>query len=182
MVVTKREQVKQIIEMMKRYFPETIEDQKMYGVRIYYEELIRVLKIFTICLSVSCALYCVDPYVTLLVDHLKGRPVSFEYQLPFPLWYPFAVNNPFSSVDIVNEIFSFSLLINFFAAGALLCLAAVNVIAGSSFYDYIRHTTFLLVALADMYYVCKHADNLMTLLLTSSYQFFTLIKARFDEE
>ncbi|KAL9880663.1 putative odorant receptor 85d [Glossina fuscipes fuscipes] len=138
------------------------------------------------------------------------------------------------SVDIVNEIFSFSLLINFFAAGALLCLAAVNVIAGSSFYDYIRHTTFLLVALADMYYVCKHADNLMTLstdisdafaehpwyngsiyyqrmlvfpiaraqrpaalyaykffvvsmesfqsLLTSSYQFFTLIKARFDEE
>uniref|UniRef100_A0A1A9V6N0 Odorant receptor n=1 Tax=Glossina austeni TaxID=7395 RepID=A0A1A9V6N0_GLOAU len=67
------------------------------------------------------------------------------------------------TVDVVNEVFSFSLLINFFAAGALLCLAAVNVIAGSSFYDYIRHTIFLLVALADMYYVCKHADDLMTL-------------------
>uniref|UniRef100_A0A1B0A5G9 Uncharacterized protein n=1 Tax=Glossina pallidipes TaxID=7398 RepID=A0A1B0A5G9_GLOPL len=56
------------------------------------------------------------------------------------------------SVDIVNEVFSFSLLINFFAAGALLCLAAVNVIAGSSLYDYVRHTIFLLVTLADMYY------------------------------
>uniref|UniRef100_A0A1A9V6N1 Uncharacterized protein n=1 Tax=Glossina austeni TaxID=7395 RepID=A0A1A9V6N1_GLOAU len=80
MVITKREQVKQIVEKMNRYFPKTMEDQKIYGVEIYYKELIRVLKIFTICLSVSCTLYCVEPYLTLLTDHLKGRPASFQYQ------------------------------------------------------------------------------------------------------
>uniref|UniRef100_A0A1B0BDS3 Odorant receptor n=1 Tax=Glossina palpalis gambiensis TaxID=67801 RepID=A0A1B0BDS3_9MUSC len=158
---TKR--VKILVDVLQKYFPQNMEEQKSFEVETNYKELIRVTKALSICLSVGVILFNVAPLFNfMMTSYTTDDEVKFDYKLPYPVWYPFKVNTPGIVVDVTNEIFNVSVFISFFSLVALLCSIGMNMLGEFQLYDIIRQSLLLVSSLCELYYVCKYADDMKT--------------------
>ncbi|KAL9925986.1 odorant receptor 85c-like isoform 2-T2 [Glossina fuscipes fuscipes] len=112
---TKR--VKILVDVLQKYFPQNMEEQKSFEVETNYEELIRVTKALSICLSVGVVLFNVAPLFNfMMTSYTTDDEVKFDYKLPYPVWYPFKVNTPgmYAMIVLTQGFAAFSCLVAYF--------------------------------------------------------------------
>ncbi|KAL9924130.1 odorant receptor 85c-like [Glossina fuscipes fuscipes] len=118
---TKR--VKILVDVLQKYFPQNMEEQKSFEVETNYEELIRVTKALSICLSVGVILFNVAPLFNFMMTaYTTDDEVKFDYKLPYPVWYPFKVNTPgmYAIIVLTQAFAAFSCLCAYFVPNMVL--------------------------------------------------------------